>query len=79
MHQGGSGNSAADFAIYFFTVVGVFISENWYLILMVVLGVVHAIVALHRNAREKELHRLRIQRLIRAGATTKRFDDDLDM
>lgn len=76
------GNSISDFILYLCTllgVLGVFIEENWYLVLMVLFGATHAIIAYYRNNREKELHRLRIMRLKRADTEPRRFDDvDLD-
>ena len=74
-----TGNSVADFGLYLFTLLGVFITDNWYLILMVLFGAIHAIVACYRNSREKELHRLRMMRLKRADTEPRRFYDvDLD-
>lgn len=78
-HTQPTGNSFGDFVLYLFTLLGVFITDNWYLVLMVLFGATHALVAYHRNNREKELHRLRMMRLKRENTEPRRFYDvDLD-
>lgn len=73
MHN--STNSVTDFILYLFTLIGVFLTDNWYLILMVVFGGMHALVAHQRNKREKILHQLKVERLKRANVMPRRFDD----
>jgi hypothetical protein len=45
------------------TMMGTFLTENWYLVIMVVFGFIHVYVAFQRNVREKELHEIKVRAL----------------
>jgi hypothetical protein len=45
------------------TVTGTFLTENWYLVGMFIFGLVHVLIAMQKNQREKELHAIKIKTL----------------
>ena len=49
--------------LYALTMTGTFLTEHWYLVVMVVFGFVHVLIAWRRGKREEELHAIKIQAL----------------
>lgn len=60
MNSLNTGHNGTNFLLYVMTMLGTFLTENWYLVIMVVFGLVHVYVAWQRNVRERELHDIKI-------------------
>jgi len=58
-----TGHNGTNILLYLMTTLGTFLTENWYLFIMVVFGFAHVYVAWQRNNREKEIHALKIKSL----------------
>jgi len=52
MHQ--SGSNAGNILLYLATLTGTFLVENWYLVIMVVFGGIHAYAAWRKHKREEQ-------------------------
>ena len=63
MNSLNTGHNGTNFLLYVMTMMGTFMTENWYLVVMVVFGFAHVYVAWQRNNREKELHNLKVKAL----------------
>lgn len=63
MNSMNTGHNGTNFLLYLMTVLGTFLSQNWYLVIMVIFGLAHVFVAWQRNSREKELHDLKVRAL----------------
>lgn len=63
MNSLNTGHTGTNLLLYVMTMLGTFLVENWYLVIMVAFGLVHAYVAFQRNNREKELHKIKIKAL----------------
>ena len=55
-----TGHHGTNCLLYVMTMLGTFLTENWYLVIMVVFGLVHVYVAWQRNVRERELHDIKL-------------------
>ena len=55
-----SGTNVTNFLLYGMTMLGTFLTENWYLVIMVGFGLVHVYVVWQRNVRERELHDIKL-------------------
>jgi len=60
MNSLNTGHNGTNFLLYVMTMLGTFLTENWYLVIMVVFGLVHVYVAWQRNVRERELHDIKL-------------------
>ena len=60
MNSISTGHNGTNFLLYVMTMLGTFLTENWYLVIMVVFGLVHVYVAWQRNVRERELHDIKL-------------------
>lgn len=49
-----TGSNTANILLYFATLAGTFLAENWYLVIMVVFGGIHAYAAWRKHKREEE-------------------------
>jgi len=58
-----TGHNGTNLLVYVMTMMGTFLTENWYLVIMVVFGFIHVYVAFQRNIREKELHAIKVKAL----------------
>lgn len=65
MNTSGIEHNGTNTLLYIMTMVGTWATDNWYLILMVVFGAIHALVAWQRNKREKELHLIKVNNIKR--------------
>lgn len=63
MNTTDTGHTGANLLIYAMTMMGTFLTDEWYLVIMVVFGFVHVYVAWKRNGRENELHEAKIESL----------------
>lgn len=63
MNTTDTGHSGTNLLVYVMTMMGTFLTEEWYLVIMVVFGFIHVYVAFQRNVREKELHKVKIEAL----------------
>ncbi len=63
MNTTDTGHNGTNLLVYVMTMMGTFLTENWYLVIMVVFGFIHVYVAFQRNIREKELHAIKVKAL----------------
>jgi flagellar biosynthesis/type III secretory pathway M-ring protein FliF/YscJ len=49
-----TGSNTANILLYFATLAGTFLAENWYLVIMVVFGGIHAYAAWRKHKREEQ-------------------------
>jgi len=49
-----TGHNGTNLLVYLMTMMGTFLTENWYLVIMVVFGFVHVYVAFQRHQRDKK-------------------------
>lgn len=63
MNTTDTGHSGANALIYLMTMMTTFLAENWYVVIMVVFGFVHAYVAFQRHLRDKKKFELEIEAL----------------
>lgn len=63
MNTTDTGHTGTNLLVWVVTTIATFLTKEWYLVFMVVFGLVHAYVAFQRNNREKELHKVRIEAL----------------
>ena len=63
MNSLSTGHNATNFLLYVMTMLGTFLTENWYLVIMVVFGLVHVYVAWQRNVRDKKKFELEMKAL----------------
>lgn len=63
MNTIGTGSSKADVILYLMTLLATTMADHWYLIGMFSFGAIHAYVGLERNKREKELHRIKVEKM----------------
>lgn len=57
------GHNETNVLLYLMTVLGTFLSDNWYLVIMVVFGLVHVYVAFQRHLRDKKKFELELKKL----------------
>lgn len=70
----GHGADAANGIIYGLTLLCTFLTDN-YLLVMIIFGFCHVVFVYEKDKREKELHRLKIKRLMRSRSGDRREDD----
>lgn len=63
MNSADTGHSGANLLIYAITAMGTFLTEEWYLIIMVAFGFVHVYIAYQRNQRDKKKFELEMKAL----------------
>lgn len=63
MNTTDTGHNGTNLLIWVMTTIATFLTKEWYLVIMVAFGLVHAYVAFQRNSREKELHKVKIEAL----------------
>ena len=63
MNTTDTGHNGANLLIYAITMMGTFLTEQWYLIIMVVFGFVHVYIAYQRNQRDKKKFELEMEAL----------------
>lgn len=63
MNSISTGHNGTNFLLYAMTMLGTFLSNNWYLVVMVIFGLVHVYIAWQRNTRDKEKSDLEIAAL----------------
>ena len=63
MNSVNTGHNETNVLLYLMTVLGTFLSDNWYLVIMVVFGLVHAYVAFQRHLRDKKKFELELKKL----------------
>lgn len=49
--------------LYLMTMLGTFMTENWYLVIMVVFGFIHVYVAFQRHLRDKKKFEIELRKL----------------
>lgn len=60
MNTTDTGHTGTNLLVYVMTMMGTFLTEEWYLVIMVVFGFIHVYVAFQRNVRERELHDIKL-------------------
>ena len=63
MNSVSTGHNETNVLLYLMTVLGTFLSDNWYLVIMVVFGLVHVYVAFQRHLRDKKKFELELKKL----------------
>jgi hypothetical protein len=63
MNSVNTGHNETNGLLYLMTVLGTFLSDNWYLVIMVVFGLVHVYVAFQRHLRDKKKFELELKKL----------------
>ena len=63
MNTTDTGHNGTNLLIYAMTMMGTFLTENWYLVIMVVFGLVHVYVAFQRHLRDKRKFDLEMKAL----------------
>lgn len=63
MNTTDTGHSGTNLLIYAMTMMGTFLTENWYLVIMVVFGLIHVYVAFQRHQRDKKKFDLEMESL----------------
>lgn len=58
-----TGSNSSNAVVYAMTLLGTFVTDNWYLIIMVLFGLVHVFIAIVRNKREDELHKAKLAKI----------------
>jgi len=63
MNSVNTGHNETNVLLYLMTVLGTFLSDNWYLVIMVAFGLVHVYVAFQRHLRDKKKFELELKKL----------------
>ena len=63
MNSISTGHNGTNFLLYVMTMLGTFLSQNWYLVIMVIFGLVHVYIAYQRNQRDKKKFELEMKAL----------------
>lgn len=58
-----TGHNGTNFLLYAMTMLGTFLTDNWYLVIMVAFGLIHVYVAFQRHLRDKRKFELEMQKL----------------
>lgn len=56
-----TGSSSSNLIVYAMTLIGTFMTDNWYLVIMGIFGAVHVFVAIRGHKRAEELHKLKLK------------------
>ncbi len=63
MNSTDTGHNGANALVYLMTLMGTFLTDNWYLVLMVAFGLFHVYIAHQRNQRDKKKFELEMKAL----------------
>jgi hypothetical protein len=66
MNTGDTGHNGTNFLIYAMTMMGTFLTENWYLVIMIAFGLVHVYVAFQRHLRDEKKFKLESEAMRKA-------------